>query len=291
MTGAGPTIFKSRTRPEGYSVIDNRVFRDPRLPLVARGLLAFMLHKPADWRFTIGVLARETGESEYAITGHLKRLRDCGYVQLKQIRTSDGRRVARWTYVVVEDPGAEQPEPHFDAVSQDVEFRGCRDPEPPKSAQKPTPPEPLLCEIQGVDTLSVTKYQSSPLPPSGGQTVCERAETGRGEPAKPADPPTEKPTSRFNEFWHRYPATARKVGRKACRQLWIDEDLEAIADRVLLAVDRATQSEQWRKDGGRYIENPVNWLKKEPWDCESPICAGRGLADLPPQSEPRFWNF
>lgn len=72
----------------------------------------------------------------------------------------------------------------------------------------------------------------------------------------------------FDEFWEAYP---RKAGRKAALRAWsrIRPDA-ALHEKILAAVGRAKTGEMWRRDGGRYIPDPANWLRDGRWDDAPP---------------------
>jgi hypothetical protein len=69
--------------------------------------------------------------------------------------------------------------------------------------------------------------------------------------------------SGFAEFWLAYP---RKVGKAEAERKW--KTLKPDAGAVLSAVKRQSASEQWRKDGGRYVPNPSTWLHQRRWEDE-----------------------
>lgn len=85
----------------------------------------------------------------------------------------------------------------------------------------------------------------------------------------PIVPPNDAPTSRFDTFWSVYP---KKVGKKAARTAWKRIKMDkALFDRIIAAVEKAKQSQQWKKNGGQYIPNPATWLNQGRWDDELPI--------------------
>lgn len=88
------------------------------------------------------------------------------------------------------------------------------------------------------------KKEKTPLPPNGG-AVCV--------------------VQPFDQFWAVYP---RKVGKKAAMKAWFK-----IKDRppVLImteAIQRAKETEQWKKDGGQFIPHPATWLSRGQWEDE-----------------------
>ena len=69
---------------------------------------------------------------------------------------------------------------------------------------------------------------------------------------------------RFEEFWSAYP---RKVGKAAAYKAWkrIHPDT-ALFNRMLTAVNAASQTDQWQREAGRFVPNPLTWLNQGRWD-------------------------
>lgn len=86
---------------------------------------------------------------------------------------------------------------------------------------------------------------------------------GKGTREQPSKTLAER---RFDEFWAAYP---KKVGKKAAESSWkkIKPDAE-LHDRIMTAIGRARVTEQWQREGGRYIPNPATWLNQGRWDDE-----------------------
>lgn len=80
-------------------------------------------------------------------------------------------------------------------------------------------------------------------------------------------------SDRFGEFWKLYP---KKVGKQAVFKIWTklnpDKDLFG---KILQAVEKQKQSEQWTKDNGQFIPNPSTWLNQGRWDDELPQGNGK----------------
>lgn len=70
----------------------------------------------------------------------------------------------------------------------------------------------------------------------------------------------------FTEFWQAYP---RKKSKGDAEKAWLkikpDEQLTA---RIITAVQRATTSAEWQKDGGQFIPYPASWLRAKGWEDE-----------------------
>ena len=73
----------------------------------------------------------------------------------------------------------------------------------------------------------------------------------------------------FEAFWQVYP---KKHNRAATMRVWVamrpDEEL---AQKIILAVERAAKTKDWQKEGGKYIPSPARYLEDRRWeDCITP---------------------
>ena len=73
-------------------------------------------------------------------------------------------------------------------------------------------------------------------------------------------------TGAFDRFWGAYP---RHQGKEAARKVWakIRPD-DALLAEMLAALERQRASDQWRRDGGRFIPLPATWLNGRRWEDE-----------------------
>lgn len=83
---------------------------------------------------------------------------------------------------------------------------------------------------------------------------------------KPMTSLSKKQEELFNQFWGIYP---RKVGKGAVERAWnkIRPDPQ-LHEQILMAVYKAKRSNDWQKDNGRYIPNPLTWLNQRRWEDE-----------------------
>ncbi len=70
--------------------------------------------------------------------------------------------------------------------------------------------------------------------------------------------------SGFEEFWQAYP---KKTGIGRAREVWrrLRPDGEA-REKILRAVGEQKGSAQWKRENGRFIPKPENWLSGECWN-------------------------
>lgn len=70
----------------------------------------------------------------------------------------------------------------------------------------------------------------------------------------------------FDQFWQAYPKhVAKKPARRAWDKLHVDTDLLA---KILAALAWQKRTDDWQRDGGRYIPNPATWLNGGRWEDE-----------------------
>lgn len=71
----------------------------------------------------------------------------------------------------------------------------------------------------------------------------------------------------FEIFWKEYP---KKVAKQYALKAWMRiQPSKELLERMLKALAEQKQSEQWRKENGRYIPNPATWLNGGYWENET----------------------
>lgn len=70
----------------------------------------------------------------------------------------------------------------------------------------------------------------------------------------------------FDKFWQAYP---KKASKKQAQKSWkkISPSLE-LFEKILKALEMVKQTEQWKKDNGKYVPYPATWLNQERWTDE-----------------------
>jgi hypothetical protein len=70
----------------------------------------------------------------------------------------------------------------------------------------------------------------------------------------------------FDSFWAAYPnRKAKPAALKAFIKLKVDS---VLLDTILKAIEKQKCSEQWVKDGGKFIPFPATWLNQKRWEDE-----------------------
>lgn len=77
-------------RGEGFTVLYNSMVKDDRLPLEAKGLFAYIMSRPPDWKFTVSGLAASTKTGKDKVRRILAQLEQVGYLLRAQGHQENG---------------------------------------------------------------------------------------------------------------------------------------------------------------------------------------------------------
>ena len=103
------------------------------------------------------------------------------------------------------------------------------------------------------------------VPTRGARVVdAQGGREGKGKEGK-EKPPTPLPGG-FVSFWNAWPQHHRKAAKPQCARKWESKGCEAMADRIVSAVNAAKHSEGWTKESGKYVPAPLVWLNQEQWE-------------------------
>jgi hypothetical protein len=73
----------------------------------------------------------------------------------------------------------------------------------------------------------------------------------------------------FNQFWSAYP---RHVNKKSTLKVFLKiAPSPELLEKILSSIEAWKKSEQWSKDGGKFIPHPTTWLNGERWEDETKI--------------------
>tara|TARA_R100000995_G_scaffold53786_1_gene26276 strand:+ start:6694 stop:7365 length:672 start_codon:yes stop_codon:yes gene_type:complete len=106
-------------KSKDYTTICNRIFKDKRLSLKAKGLLAMLLSFSDSWKLNIKGLVTILKEGESAIRSTMNELITFNYVERQQIKNEKGIIIGI-DYTVYESPLLNKPQlenPHVDNKS------------------------------------------------------------------------------------------------------------------------------------------------------------------------------
>ncbi len=97
-------IIRVRRCPNNFVTMDKTFLEDTRLSFKAKGILAYLLSKPDNWKVIVGNLVNSSTDGKKAIYSGLKELKDCGYYKKIPVRDENGRKILRWESTIYEIP-------------------------------------------------------------------------------------------------------------------------------------------------------------------------------------------
>ncbi|MEK6993467.1 helix-turn-helix domain-containing protein [Paenibacillus sp. FSL K6-1566] len=115
-------IVRVSKRESGYAIIDPFFLSDERLSWKAKGLLAYLLSKPSNWRVFTSDLVKRSKDGRDAVYSAIKELESCGYVERRQTRDESNRITGMETVVyerpIIDDPGPDSPQTEIPYVEK-----------------------------------------------------------------------------------------------------------------------------------------------------------------------------
>jgi hypothetical protein len=88
--------------------------------------------------------------------------------------------------------------------------------------------------------------------------------------SKPTALPSLQTSPAFDRFWDAYPATKRRVAKKACWDVWRKHSLDAIAEQIIGHVRALATTEAWTTG---YEPAPLTYLHQRRWEDGLPVAA------------------
>jgi hypothetical protein len=79
------------SRRERYVTLDKRFLEDPRLGWRAKGILAYLLSKPNDWKVMMCDLLERSDDGRDSVYAGLKELEQHGYIERERLRGAGGK--------------------------------------------------------------------------------------------------------------------------------------------------------------------------------------------------------
>ena len=78
-------------KTKDFTVIDNRLIRDRRMSLGAKGLASVLLERPDDWKIYARDMVKRSSDGRATLNKHLDELEELGYLSRRRVRGNQGR--------------------------------------------------------------------------------------------------------------------------------------------------------------------------------------------------------
>ena len=97
-------IIRVKKCPGNFVTMNKSFLEDSRLSFKAKGILAYLLSKPDNWKVIVGNVVNACNDGKSSIYAGLKELKKYGYYKKVPIRNEQGTRIIRWESAVYEVP-------------------------------------------------------------------------------------------------------------------------------------------------------------------------------------------
>jgi uncharacterized protein YdaU (DUF1376 family) len=96
-------------------------------------------------------------------------------------------------------------------------------------------------------------------------------------------------TPHFDAFWQAWPAHSRKVNKPECAMRWKARELDTIADEIMAGLEAWKRSDDWAREGGKYIPGVLVWMNQNRWENAAANLREAGPS-RPEGAPPREWE-
>jgi hypothetical protein len=103
-------VIRVQKRPNNFVMLDKGFLENENLSWKAKGILAYLLSKPDNWKAIVGDIVKHSKDGKTAVYAGLVELSAYGYYEKIPVRSTDGRRIDHWESTVYELPQATNPE-------------------------------------------------------------------------------------------------------------------------------------------------------------------------------------
>jgi len=97
-------VIRVHKKPNSFVMIDRGFLENPNLSWKAKGILAYLLSKPDNWKVIVKDLVNHATDGKAAVYSGLGELKGQGHYQKTPVRDSVGRRISHWEGTVSEVP-------------------------------------------------------------------------------------------------------------------------------------------------------------------------------------------
>ena len=97
-------IIRIKKRPSNFVMMDKTFLEDNRLSFKAKGILAYLLSKPDNWKVIVQDIMKYSTDGKASVYTGLKELKEYGYYEKIPVRNEQGTQIIRWESTIYEVP-------------------------------------------------------------------------------------------------------------------------------------------------------------------------------------------
>ena len=215
-------------RHDTFVVMAKECLEQKTLSLKAKGLHAYLMTLPQDWRVRMKDLENRSTDGRESVRSAMKELLDSGYVTRSTVQGAGGK-MDGIEYTI------------YETQSLLTERRENR------QSVEPSDGKPAATN----NTVILNNHNTKDTP--------------HGDNSKPIRNSQQSIVlAAFDAFWASYP---RKVGKTAALKAY-KQVLKEVPDNILDILALHKRQEQWIKDNGQFIPHAATWLRNKRWEDE-----------------------
>lgn len=128
-------VIRIKKSPSTFVVMDKGFLENPNLSFKAKGILAYLLSKPDNWKVVVGDLFNHSTDGKTAIYSALKELKEQGYYVKIPVRNEKGYFV-RWESTIYECPEVQQKQEEVKEIKKVKESKKVKELEETKELKE-----------------------------------------------------------------------------------------------------------------------------------------------------------
>lgn len=215
---------------QNYTTINNTALKDTRLSFKAKGLMAYMLSVPDDWKFYQSELTNRATDGVASIRSGLKELEKHGYLVRYQGRDEDTGEFGDVVWDLYEVPICENP------ISVN---------------SKTGNPKPVNQTLLSTDELSTDELSTESKDTTSNLDL----------------PSDEELKERFEEFWKFYPnKQGKKQALKKYMQYMKDPKDETTDEDILRGISAYNKQIEKNNTKKKYIKHGDTFFNNKSWE-------------------------
>ena len=135
---------------------------------------------------------------------------------------------------------------------------------PPSFGYKPNDSPPIISPL-ATRTRTNNQNHTTPLPPAGDGGESGVVEVEEADPVQPHHSELSKEADDFNRFWNAYPDHRRNKMVTTQREWLAMRHQRPAIEFLLSALGNHVASEDWSRDGGKFVPSALNWITEQAW--------------------------
>lgn len=281
----------SKKTKKGWTKQPNALLRDKDLTSDAFKVITFLLSITGDYSISMKGISKTINLSESKVKRAVDLLQDTGYLKIVKIR--NGKLFGGYKWLISDVPGS------YRKCADDISMDGISNPTTSMyensndgiSIYEKSIDAPIYEYTEGYEQINnerridehTEEYElplhqpdavvaDVSLPLYSGNSSWESSSEAKASPLQCKKPEQGEEVispkeHMYQQFLEKFPKAPLNREKELTRQAFFNiPNLEQEFDRIMWGLDEWCNSPEWRKENGRYIKKPLNWIEERQWE-------------------------